>query len=563
MIDIDRAEEDKALGRFYTPARVAQLALALALGPAGSAGWREARIWDPTCGDGGFLRQAAAMGAKRLVGHDVDRAAVVGLAAMLPEASLQHADLFDLDPAEVGLFEAIAGNPPYVRHERLDPVRKKAIARELGAWLGSSLPAGADLSMLALLQCLRFLAPGGRLAFVLPATWLDVARTAELRAALVGRFSLLAVVESRTDTWFDNAAVNTVIAVFENAPATRTVFAQVHRTRPELAPTILGGQNGDDVRCRTVTPASLARATRWSPFLRAPDVWFDVRSRFGDAFVRPAEVLKLAYGTKPGISGFFAPKDLSELDAIEASCLRPFLRSLKGVDGYVVRATEVRGRLFVAPRDVTALPGAAAWIARGEQGRTRSGLPWPEAPSVQSNKPWWRLPTPRTGALLFPQFRAARHYVIDNPDRVLVNNSAWWGAWIDPALHEVGIALINTSWMALAAEVLGRVNLGEGLLTLYGPEIAALPLPDPRRLGPPSSRAVREAWSSMRARPVLPFRLEVQQEDRRALDAAGRRGRGLDPALAPQIRDAAASLMAARLALAHSRRPSRRAATGP
>ncbi len=559
MTDTDRAAEDKALGRFYTPPRVARLALALAVGPVGSEAWRTARIWDPTCGDGGFLRQARSMGAARLVGHDVDGAAVAALTAVLPGATLQHADLFDLDPSDLGLFDAIAGNPPYVRHERLDPARKKEIAGELEAWLGLPLPGGADLSMLALLQCLRFLAPGGRLAFVLPATWLDVARAANLRTALLERFSLLAVVESRTDTWFDNAAVNTVIAVFENREPTRTVFAQVHRTRPELAPAIRDGQDSEDVRCRTVTPDALRQATRWSSFLRAPEVWFDVLSSFGGAFVRPSEVLKLAYGTKPGVSGFFAPRDVSELDGVEASCLRPFLRTLKGVDGYVVRASDVQGRLFVAPRTVASLPGAAAWIAWGERGRTRSGLPWPQAASVRSNKPWWRLPPPRTGALLFPQFRAARHHVIDNPDRVSVNNSAWWGAWTDPAMHGPGIALLNTSWMALAAEVLGRVNLGEGLLTLYGPEIAALPLPDPRRVSAADRRPLQEAWASVSARPVLPFLEEVLRPDRQALDHAALRSLGLDPSLAGPIRDAAATLMAARLALAHSRRSSKRA----
>ena len=554
--DPSTAARDKALGRFYTPRRVARLALALAVGPVGAEAWRAARIWDPTCGDGGFLRPAADLGGARLVGHDVDGAAVAALRAALPSAELHHADLFDLDPSELGLFDAIAGNPPYVRHERMEPTRQRAIIDALSRALDMKLPGGADLSLLALLQCLRFLAPGGRLAFVLPCTFLDLARTAGVRSALLERFSLRAVVESRRDSWFDNAAVNTVIAVFERGESAGTVFAQLDRTDLDLAPAIDAGRPADGLRCRTVQRTSLRAAKRWSTFLRAPDVWFEVLERGQGALVAPERVLRVAYGTKPGISAFFAPRDAAQLAGVEPDCLRPFLRSLKHVDGYVVREAEVDGRLFAVPPERTdPPPGAARWILRGEQGRTGRGLPWPQAPSARANKPWWRLAAPRTGALLIPQFRAARHHVIDNPDRVLVNNSAWWGAWEHPDLHAAGVALLNTSWMALAAEVLGRVNLGEGLLTLYGPEIAALPLPDPRRFARSEARpALLAAWGAMRARPVLPFLDEVHRSERHALDDASLRGLDLDRSLGPRIRAAAATLMAERLTLAQSRR---------
>ncbi len=550
------ADQDKSLGRFYTPARLARLTLALALGPIGSEAWRTARIWDPTCGDGGFLRHAADLGGTRLVGHDLDGAAIAALAGMLPQARLQQADLFDLDPVDLGLFDAIAGNPPYVRHERREPRRQREIATRLGAWLGVALPGGADLSLLALIQALRFLAPGGRLAFVLPATFLDVARAAGVRAALLDRFALRAVVESRRDPWFDNAAVNTVVAVFERSGEQRTVFARIDHTGPELAPVIEAGRSADGVRSRTIDRSTLRAAPRWSTFLRAPDLWFEVLEQADGAFVRPERVLSLAYGTKPGISAFFAPRDLAELDGIEPDCLRPFLRSLKGVDGYVVRAADVPGRIFAVPQACDEPPtGARAWIRQGEGRLTPAGVPFPQAPSVRGNRPWWRLPRPRSGSVLFPQFRAARHHVIDNPEHVLVNNSAWWGAWAAPGLHEPGIALLNTSWMALAAEVLGRINLGEGLLTLYGPEIAALPLPDPRRLMASAFRpALMAAWASLRARSVLPFADEISRPDRLALDGAALSGLELPPSLGPRIRDAAATLMAERLALAQSRR---------
>ena len=522
--------DNKDLGRFYTPPRVARLALAEALGDR----TQTARTWDPTCGDGGFLVQAAALGvpAGHLHGHDIDGAALKVLSARLPGASLQRSDLFALEPSELGLFDAIAGNPPYVRQERLG-TRRRALADRIGAAWGIRISSGLDLSVLALLHCLRFLAPGGRLAFVLPSTFLDTARAAPARAAILERFALRAVIESRADRWFTNAAVNTVIAVFAREEPGAATFRQI-------------GQ-----RERTVPQARLAAAARWSPFLRAPDVWFEVLERHPEAFVRPASVLKLAYGTKPGISAFFAPRDPQELADVEARCLRPFLRTLRGVEGYVVRSTDVGDRLFVVPPGAPP-PGAAAWIAANAERRTRTGVPFPDAPSIRNHRPWWRLPDPASGTVLVPQFRAARHHVIDNPDRVLVNNSAWWGRWLAPGLHDRGIALLNTSWMALAAEVLGRVNLGEGLLTLYGPELADLPLLDPR---PPAD--VAGPWARMRGRSVLPFLDEVDQPDRHALDHAALAGLGVDPGLATPVRAAAAELLSTRLALARERQRGR------
>ena len=552
MTDPTRAA-DKDLGRFYTPPAVARLALALAVGPLEAPAWRSARIWDPTCGDGGFLRQAALVGAPRahLVGHDVDGAALGRLRSAVPGAAVQEADLFDLAPTAVGTFDAIAGNPPYVRHERMDPARQRRIAAELGAVLGVAVPGGLDLSVLATLHALRFLAPGGRLAFVLPATWLDTGRAHPVRSALAARYRLRAVVESRTEVWFPDAAVNTVIAVFEEGPPGPTVFAQVDRADPRDAAAILAGTIG-----RAVAHTTLHDAPSWSPFLRAPAVWFDVLSADAEAFTVPRPVLTLKYGTKPGISAFFAPRDPQELGGVEASCLRPFLRTLRGIDSYTVRSRDVSGRLFVAPPGEPP-PGARAWIERGAQQTTRAGLPVPEAPSVRANRPWWRLAPPRSGDVLVPQFRAARHHVIANPDGVLVNNSAWWGAWVDPAHRSLGAPLLNTSWMALAAEVLGRVNLGEGLLTLYGPELQRLPIPDPRRISSAATAAIADAWAPIAARRVLPFLDEADQPDRARLDAAVLGAIGLDPALAGPIRAAARELLDARLTLAHKRR------TGP
>jgi adenine-specific DNA-methyltransferase len=551
-------------GRFYTPPGVADLALGLAIRDPSD------RVWDPTCGDGAFLRQAAARGhpVQRLTGHDLDGGAVEATRAALPGASVSASDLFALDPADIGPFEAIAGNPPFVRVERLPEPRRRALRRAVRDGIGWEPPARADLSVLALLHCLRFLAPGGRLAFVMPNTWMDADFGRPVRDWLAERYRLVAVVESRSEPWFPEARVNTVIVVFEApphaAPTAAPAFVRcLAPTSGALAPAILGEAPVEpdqlQLRRRSID------GRRWSVLLRAPDAWFEVQERAGDRLVRLGDasrpLLQRGYGTKVGIAAFFSPS-VAELDraGVEESCRRPFIRSLRRLHRYRVGADEVDGVLFACDDDVdpTTLPGASAWIRAGAGRRSRQGVPWPEVPSVRTNKPWHRLHGVQGGDVILPQFRMRRHYAIDNPDRVPVNNSAWWGRWLDPAWRQVGTALLNSTWVALAAEVTGRVNLGEGLLTCYGPDLDAIPLPDPARYtGTRAGALLLEAWERLVRREVLPLEEEVGREDRRALDAAVLLGLDLPADLGEKITDGVVRLCQERQQLASSLRVAR------
>jgi len=538
---------DHQLGRFYTPPDLADLVARLAL-----SGRAAARAWDPTCGGGALLHAIARHQPAALVGTDVDGAALDALRPLLPAADLRHADLFDLTPDDLGPVDTIVGNPPFLRTERIPAPRRAALRARISAALGSPVDGSVDLSLLALVWCCRFLAPNGRLAFVMPSTSLDVRGGAALRASLATEYRIRLILDSAVEPWFSEVAVNTVVVVVDREGHGPTRFARLRRrARNTSAASLLEGP-----RSRPL-PAAALTAPRWSPLLRAPSIWWDLLQRAGDRLVPLGERLDLAYGTKPGISAFFAP---SEPTSIEPELLRPFLRTLRGQHRYEIQPEHVGGRLFVVPPELdddSLPPGARAWVDRGAQRLTRGGVSWPEAPSVRGNRPWWRLPPPRSGPVLVPQFRGDRHHVLANPARLPVNNSAWHGRWRDPRHEELGIALLNSSIAALSAEVEGRTNLGEGLLTLYGPELRALRVPDPAVFSGAHAAEIRDVWDALRARPVLPFPAERDQPDRQRLDAAVLEGLGLDPALASPIADGAVDLLTVRLHLADARRSDR------
>lgn len=84
-----------------------------------------------------------------------------------------------------GGFDAIIGNPPYVRQELLGEEVKRALKADYAAWDGM-----ADLYVYFYEQALRLLKPGGRLSFVVTNKWLRAGYAEALRNVFAERGEL-------------------------------------------------------------------------------------------------------------------------------------------------------------------------------------------------------------------------------------------------------------------------------------------------------------------------------------------------------------------------------------
>jgi predicted RNA methylase len=156
-------------------------------------------IVDPACGDGVFLRYAAAHAITsndRLSGCDLDAALVDTLAA----AGMARVHLADgLDPASLPAesFDLVIGNPPY--------------------GVGGAAPASEVRFLLRALELAR---PGGQVALVLPSGVLANQRLLGLRAGLLARHTLLAVIELPRATFrHTGTSAACSIVLLRNAPA--------------------------------------------------------------------------------------------------------------------------------------------------------------------------------------------------------------------------------------------------------------------------------------------------------------------------------------------------------
>ncbi|MBC7223712.1 MAG: Eco57I restriction-modification methylase domain-containing protein [Anaerolineae bacterium] len=177
-----RADLDRALGVVSTPQELVDFMVGLCAPVAE----RPLRVLEPACGDSPFLRAFAQRYGPRhvLVGVDIHPEAASLPESGRPEIKFVAADFLLWEPEEP--FDLILGNPPYGiigdgSHYPIHVLReRKALYKQrVTTWHGKYNIYGAFIE-----HAVRMLKPGGKLVFVVPATWLVLDDFAKLRRFL-------------------------------------------------------------------------------------------------------------------------------------------------------------------------------------------------------------------------------------------------------------------------------------------------------------------------------------------------------------------------------------------
>lgn len=498
------------LGQWFTPPEVADLALAL----AGCRG----RLLDPACGDGVFLARARAAGVApaRLFGVELDPAAAAAARAAVPGAHIELCDLFDLEPDAAG-FDAVVGNPPYVRQERIGARQKERVRRRLAAdWpdLAATeierLVGRGDLAVAVLARALRLCRPGGRIAMVVSSALLDAGYARPLWRLLerVGR--LVAVIEAPGERWFADAAVNAAILVLERGrEPSPALFARLEVSTAEAAARV--GCLDDLAQVAELRHVAPDQPERWAAALRAPAVWFELEARAGRRLVPLAAVADIWRGVTSGANEvFYLPRARAAALGLEPALLAPLLRSPRqaGGDTIAIDPDALDTVALLAPPEPEALarfPQARRYIEAHADAAAR--------PTLRARRSWWSLPA-RSARLFLTKAYAARFVQRLAPVPVLADQRLYSLAPLGP-LGPLA-AVLNSSFTALALEALGRSSLGEGALEWTVGDAERLPIIDPRCLGPGAFAALRPLLT----RAIGPVVEERGRADRARLDRA-------------------------------------------
>jgi N-6 DNA Methylase len=242
----------KRLGQYFTHDHLARLLATLAEAD------RAATLIDPMVGTGSMLRGALAAGARSrlFAGIEVDPTCLALARRRLEGSPLERSLLVEgdafapstLEQLPLLSWDLVMTNPPYVRYQSTaetggDPrlpsateVRERLLGslealtdlsredRDLILGLARAYSGLADLAVPAWLLCAALVRPGGRLAMVVPDTWLsrDYARPVQY---LLGRcFDVEFVVRDMDAVWFADAVVRTTLVVARRVQTRETAF---------------------------------------------------------------------------------------------------------------------------------------------------------------------------------------------------------------------------------------------------------------------------------------------------------------------------------------------------
>lgn len=588
------ADERRALGQFYTPPGLVDLVMRLCVESPDDA------VLDPACGGGAILagaydrladladgtdpagRPRRADPLDRLYGVEVEAVPAALAAASLARragtadagaANVAVADFFDAEPGATleseipadrpvrlpGRVDAVVGNPPYLRQEAipdLDRVRDHLDRPGVDA----TLDERSDLYAYFLTHASEFLAEGGRLGFVTPSKWLGVGYGESLRAFVLDRFRVEAVV-SFDDRVFADPLVPACVTVLrrcadpERRAAHVVPFVRVERwsavdglvERVEADRRPGSVEEGDGFRLVATRQGDLAPDEKWTRYLTAPAVYWKLRSH--DGFRRLDDLATVRYGTKPGAVDFFFPEPADlPAELADSRWFRPAIKSIRdadrirfapadadklvldvhalvsslldGADSTVpggeagtpapghreaVRAAE-RGFAAAADGDarrlseeevrVTALLAERGHDALFEYVRSGVRAGYHDRPTCAARRVWFDLGELPEAPIVAGQFVWESAPYLYLPTPLPVSNAL---CYVDPAdgvEPALLAAVLNAGVTRLFMEVHGRVEGGRAL-QLQVYEREALPVPDVRAFDPTDADEVTRRFEAL------------------------------------------------------------------
>lgn len=453
------ATADKIRGGYYTPPAIARF-LAAWVSEAGE------RVLEPSCGDGRILSELAsltqhAMGVE-LLAAEADKARFF--------APVQNASLFDWwTPTEVGAWDGVAGNPPYIRFGNW-PESQRTGALELMRAEGLKPSRLTNAWVPFVVASTLAVRDGGRVGLVLPAELLQVTYAGQLREYLLEKFTDLTLVT------FEKL-------VFDGILQEVVLLCGIRGDGPAKIRTVHLSNSEDLASCSFDVPAAptlFHEHEKWTKYFLAPGEIELLRAlRTDPDLTTLGKLASVDVGIVTGRNSFFTftDQEVERLGLIE-HCVPLVSRSAQLVGTMYddeCRALDLQSKhrtwLLNAPDELD--DGVLAEHVRtGEEAGVHLGY------KCSIRKPWWRTPS-----LWVPDLFMLRQ--IHLAPRMTVNAAA---ATSTDTVHRVRIlgetdpvrlaTVFNNSATFAFSEVLGR-SYGGGILELEPREAELLPIPSP------------------------------------------------------------------------------------
>lgn len=523
---------------------------------------------------------------------------------------------FQQIPEKMPLFDAAVGNFPFIRQELIEKVvlhyknklekvikeewlteypdafkfddpNKKAIIEQSKngkkidySQIGFNLSGQADIYAYLFFHTARFIKEGGRMGFITSNSWLDVAYGYELQKFMLNNFKIIAILESRCEPWFEDAAVNTVVTVLERCAnkAERdnhiVKFVKIKKKLADLIPQDIKLQaserwyhlanlvdsiekageehiqitkNGvkndlsgletredENFRIRIKKQVDLldelnkeGKTAKWGQYLRAPDVYFKITENNAKT-----TKLELVASVNRGITSnnvdfFYLTKETIDHWGIERKYIvNPVVYSPREVPNINIDESKLIYSLFVCNEPRINLKGTKAlkYIESAEKKHVN------KSSTFKDNNQWYIIgEVKQKPCSLFYARQGESFRVIYNPNGIVPNDNLYTIVPKESNDNFLLCAVLNSSFFALGLEVNGRINLGEGALKVQAYELAECIVPVIKEFNDKVKVDIITEFNKLCARPIKSIFEEVKMKDRQKLDSLILEALGLDP----------------------------------
>jgi hypothetical protein len=241
-------ERQKRLGQYFTGTALGRMLAAIARADVAKT------IIDPMSGNGDLLSSCLEIGAqpRTIAGIEIDPAALHASEDRLPGTLHLLGSAFDpatLKRLPFTEWDLVITNPPYVRYQSIArtsgehsdlpdavEIRNDLLAavglmtalddvdKELFRALIRGYSGFSDLAVPAWILCASLVAPNGRLALVVPESWLSRDYASVVQYILLRWFQIDYIIEDEHAAWFTNAQVKTTLIIAKRVPRKDSAF---------------------------------------------------------------------------------------------------------------------------------------------------------------------------------------------------------------------------------------------------------------------------------------------------------------------------------------------------
>jgi adenine-specific DNA methylase len=473
----------KKLASFYTPRDLAQVLTDWAIMDSHST------VLDPSFGGCAFLYAALESLKKKgnktpgaqVYGVDIDPDAKNYLKPLFESSANPDqfviSDFFNVTPAGLkqDLFDAVVGNPPYIRYHNISDEAEIRAAKCLNEY-DIKISGRASYWAYFLLYSMQFLKRGGRLAMILPGALLHTDYSEKVRDLLKGFFRDVTIflLEDRV---FDSTQEESVLVFADGAqePHQRLRVGAVSKIS-DLPKALINGHATTKIITHSKVDGEWLRALLESEVLSIYDEIAE-----SDGFVRLGELVNIRIGVVTGNNNFFILSDDERKKLrIAKKYTIPIVRRPAKLKGLSVTDSDLntidtkqRNRLLAIKPDQAIDDHLREFFFAGEK------LGISQATKCRDRKPWFSVPETFVPHAFVPCMFASWPRLVINKSTYTCTNNILRLIWKEPKLCEdwlkLAVGTLST-FSQLSAELVGR-SYGGGVLKLEPKELARLVVP--------------------------------------------------------------------------------------